>query len=200
MTQRSKTVLIDMDGTMVDFDTAALSAIPEAERVPRSSFYVADDYPSAQAEIIVATYNAPGFFESLEAMPGALEGWQALLDNGYHPHIASAPLSSNPSSVEGKIKWLERVMVPKFGVSVVQEAVFDRSKWKYGGLALVDDRPNVPRGKNGAKDAEWEHILFGWEHLAEVPMATTELRLLRWKETETLLSILESIERRRATQ
>lgn len=198
MNNHENTVLIDMDGVMVDFDSAALIDIPEAEQVARSSFYVADDYDLETAERIKAVYNAPGFFESLEPMPGLMNAWQTLLDNGYHPQVASAPLSSNPTAIEGKIKWLDKVMVPEFGPSVVEEAIIDKNKWKYSGLALIDDRPDVPRGLNQVDMANWEHILFGWPHLENVPMATAAFRLLRWEETDKLLAILDSVKQNRA--
>ena len=194
MIESDKTLLFDMDGVMVDFDTAALVNIPKKERVTRASFYVADDYSDEQAKLIKAVYNTPGFFEPLEAMPGLMECWQALLDNGYHPRVASAPLSSNPTSMTGKIKWLNRVMVPEFGPHVVEEAIIDKDKWKYKGLALIDDRFNVPRGINGLDSAEWEHILFGWAHLDKVPIASTAFRLLSLEDRDDLLSTLSLIE------
>lgn len=196
MSERNKTVLIDMDGVMVDFDTAALADFPKEKWTARTNFYVADDYSPEVAKRIKSTYDAPGFFESLEAMPGLIEGWQVLLDNGYHPRVASAPLSSNPTAVEGKIKWLDREMVPLFGAKVVEEAIIDKNKWKYSGLALIDDRPSVPRGIEGASTADWEHILFGWTHLSNVPMATAAFRLLSWADTDHLLSLLDEIESR----
>ena len=194
MRDYERTVLVDMDGVMADFDTAALAAIPEEQRVSRSSFYVAHDYPVEIRPKIEAIYNAPGFFETLEPTIGLREAWQSMIDNGYYPKIASAPLSSNRTSIEGKIKWLDRIMVPEFGPQIVKEAVFDKNKWKYRGLALVDDLPDVPRGPNGPNSAQWEHVLYGWAHLSSVPMATVAFRLLDWRDTEGLLSTPHSIE------
>ena len=189
-----RTVLVDMDGVMADFDAAAIASIPAAERLVRSSFYVADDYNELVRPTIEAAYNAPGFFESLEPMPGMQEAWQVMIDNGYHPRVASAPLSSNPTAIEGKIKWLDRVMVPEFGPQVVVEAIIDKQKWRYGGLALIDDRPDVPRGIDGERTAEWEHVLFGWSHLRSVPLATTAFRLLSWQDPGELLAVLHAVE------
>lgn len=195
MNEVNNTVLIDMDGVMADFDTAALVNIPEAERVPKLHFYVTDHYDAERSQTIKDVHNAPGFFEWLEPMPGLLEGWQTLIDNGYNPRVASAPLSANPTAVEGKIKWLDRIMVPEFGPKVVEDAIIDKNKWKYRGLALLDDRPSVPRGPNGIDVAQWQHILFGWPHLEQVPMATTAFRLLSWHDTDVLLDTLETIAR-----
>ncbi len=192
--ERQRTVLVDMDGVMADFDRAALANIPKELIVPRSQFYVASDYPEELRSIIEATYNSPEFFENLEPMQGVREGWQAMIDNGYSPRVASAPLSSNKNSVEGKIKWLDRVMVPSFGPRIVNEAIIDKKKWKYGALAIIDDNPIIRKGPpDGPESAEWEHILFGWPHLTAVPMARAAFRILNWQDTGTLIQTLDTI-------
>lgn len=193
MTEIQKTVLVDMDGVMADFDRAALSEVPQDLIVPRSQFYVAHDYPEDLRPSIEAVYNSPEFFENLDVIEGVHEGWQAMLDNGYSPRVASAPLRSNKNSIEGKIKWLDRVMVPHFGASVVEEAIIDKNKWKYSALAIIDDNPVISKGMNGTESADWEHILFGWSHLATVPMATAAFRLLSWHDTDKLIQTLDTI-------
>lgn len=193
MTERQRTVLVDMDGVMANFDKAALANIPEDTIVPRTHLYVAHDYPEELQPQIVNLYNSPGFFENLEPMPGVLEGWQVMIDAGYSPQIASAPLSSNRSSIEEKIKWLDRIMVPEFGASVVENAVIDKNKWKYDALAIIDDNPTITKGPNDEDRATWEHVLFGWPHLTTVPMATAAFRLLDWQDTDRLVQILDTI-------
>ncbi len=193
MTEIQKAVLVDMDGVMADFDRVALSEVPQDLIVPRSQFYVAHDYPEDLRPSIEAVYNSPEFFENLDVIEGVHEGWQAMLDNGYSPRVASAPLRSNKNSIEGKIKWLDRVMVPHFGASVVEEAIIDKNKWKYSALAIIDDNPVISKGMNGTESADWEHILFGWSHLATVPMATAAFRLLSWRDTDKLIQTLDTI-------
>lgn len=178
---------------MADFDSAALVDIPQNLIVPRSQFYVAHDYPEDLRPGIEAVYNSPDFFENLEVIRGVHEGWQAMLDAGYLPRVASAPLGSNKSAIEGKIKWLDRVMVPHFGVGVVEDTIIDRDKWKYSALAIIDDNPVMRKGVDGIESAEWEHVLFGWPHLATVPMATATFRLLDWYDTDKLIRTLDTI-------
>ena len=84
-------------------------------------------------------------------------------------------------------------MVPHFGVSVVEEAIIDKKKWKYSALAIIDDNPVINKGMNGTESADWEHILFGWSHLATVPMATAAFRLLSWHDTDKLIQTLDTI-------
>lgn len=193
MNEQQRIVLVDMDGVMADFDSGALANVPSHLITPRNQFYVAHDYADELRLAIKATYETPGFFETLKPMPGLLEAWQMMLDNGYTPRVASAPLSSNRTSVEGKIKWLDRVMVPEFGSKVVEDAIIDADKWKYDGIALIDDRPDVPKGINGQNTAKWEHVLFGWSHLDVVPLATAAFRLLDWRNTTELIKTLNTI-------
>ncbi len=193
MIERQRTVLVDMDGVMADFDSATLVNVPQDLIIPRSQFYVAHDYPEDLRPSIEAVYNSPEFFENLETMQGIHEGWQAMLDNGYLPRVASAPLDSNRNAIEGKIKWLNRVMVPHFGAGVVEDAIIDKNKWKYSALAIIDDNPVIRKGVNGIESAEWEHILFGWSHLTAVPMATAAFRLLDWQDTDKLIKTLDTI-------
>jgi 5'-nucleotidase len=149
-------VLVDMDGVLADFDAAVLHGIPVIERVARTHFYIAEDYPQHVAHVEQITSH-PEFFRDLPLVDNALQGWQRLIDAGYRPRICSAPLSSNQESVQNKLAWLRRHFVPRFGESVVSEAIIDKTKSRHDGVALIDDRPDVDTN-NG--QATWRHIVF----------------------------------------
>ncbi len=119
-------------------------------------------------------------------MPGALEGWQRLIDAGYDPHICSAPLMRNPNAVVGKIKFLEKYFVPKFGNRIVETAIIDKNKFNYPGLALIDDRPELDTGEG---KAQWQHIIFDRSYNQQ---STASLRLRGWLDPnlETMLKAL----------
>jgi 5'-nucleotidase len=153
-------VLIDMDGVIADFDTELAARI--AKRLPhinlleqQKNFYFSDDYPE-HATLIRELSDEKGFFISLPVMNHAIEGWQRIIDLGYHPRICSSPIKTNPYSKSEKLEWLQRHFAPVFGESVVEEAIITSDKYLCDGIALIDDRPEV---KN-AQEASWQHIIF----------------------------------------
>jgi 5'-nucleotidase len=153
----STTILVDMDGVLADFDGAVLAGLPpEIERVARQNFYIVKDYREHRAHV-EAVYSDPEFCFNLALIEGAVEGWQRLLDLGHNPRICTAELTLNTMSREGKEAWLEHYFVPHVGRRVVEQAIFDKDKYKYAALALIDDRPDV-NTNNG--EAVWQHVVF----------------------------------------
>jgi 5'-nucleotidase len=182
-----RVVLVDMDGVLADFDGAVLAGLPpEIERVQRQNFYIVQDYREHRAHV-EAVYSHPEFFFNLEIIGGALDGWQRLLDLGYHPRICTAPLTLNPRSEDGKIAWLEQHFVPRFGPDVVDQVIFDRKKYRYPALALIDDRPDVDTN-NG--EAVWQHVVFDQPYNQ---VCESQFRLYGWRDPNLESRLAEAI-------
>lgn len=185
MTNQKPIVYVDMDGVLADFDALALVDLPMHVRSQRVNFYVVKDYPEYR-HVIHKRQQHHLFFEELPVIEGALNGWQRLIDLGYDPVILSAPLSMNVRSIEGKKAWLVKHFVPEFGPSVVERAIIDKQKFRYDGLALIDDRAQVvPDGEN----ASWTHIVMDRAYNKE---SLAKFRLMNWHD-ENLANILTSI-------
>jgi len=157
MISTDNVVLVDMDGVLADYDAAVLNQLaPQVERRVRENFYIVEDYPRHAADIEFIT-SQPDFFLNLPLVDGAIAGWQRLLDAGYRPRVCTAPLTRNSHSVDGKVAWLRRHFVPRFGQTVVSDAIIDREKFRHNGIALIDDRPDVDTNDG---QAAWRHIVF----------------------------------------
>lgn len=176
-------VLVDMDGVLADFDTAFHETVREEyphvlmiDPLPEPpSFYASQAYPGEYQSALRSISNAEGFFARLPVIPGALEGWQRIIDEGFQPQICSSPIRSNPYSKAEKLGWLEEHMAPVFGSWVVETAIITNEKFRYDGVALIDDRPDMPN----AAIAPWQHVLFDQPCNRYVE---TDMRLLGWSD------------------
>jgi 5'-nucleotidase len=162
-------VLIDMDGVLADFDAEILRRLAERYshiplRATRTNFYIAEDYTEHQA-LVRALSDEKGFFDSLGLVENAIEGWQRIIDLGYHPRVCSSPMRTNPYSKIEKLRWLDRHFAPTFGEKVVDEAIITNSKYLQAGMALIDDRPRL---KNFDR-ATWVHIIFDRSYNQHAP-------------------------------
>jgi len=178
-------VLVDMDGVLADFDGATETFLrdnhPHIPIVVRKEFYFRDNYDDeAHRAIINKLQSSRSFFRNLPQIPGALEGWQRIVDLGYEPRICSSPLHTNEWCKDEKLAWIDHYL----GRHAMKTACITSHKEECDGIALIDDRPEI---KNAAS-APWRHILFDQPYNANVK---AELRLHGWHDSnlESLLEI-----------
>jgi 5'-nucleotidase len=190
-------VLVDMDGVLANFDASVEAALeqayPEIEIVrPRTEFYIHEDYAEEHHAAIQGIWQAGGFYRQLGVVESAPEGWAQILEAGYKPRVCSSPIPQNLQCIDEKKAWLEEHFVPVFGHRIIDEAIFDRDKFKYDALALIDDKPSLP----GAERATWQHILF------ETPynkLSNSNYRLESWRDMQ-LVPILDFLYRSKGTK
>lgn len=182
-------ILIDMDGVLADFDTEISTRVKNrhphiALLETRDNFYFSDEYPEYKT-LIRDISNEAGFFDSLPLIDNALEGWQRIIDLGYHPRICSSPIKSNPHSEVEKRAWLRRHFAPHFGPDIADEAIITSDKYLVDGLALIDDRPELRH----AAEASWQHVIFDqpYNHTVNKP------RIHGWTD-KNLQATLQAIE------
>ncbi len=169
-----------MDGVLSDFQGKILEIVstnnPELEDSFVSKFKTMDSFKDQSIRQIA---KEPGFFRSLDPIDGALEGWGKIISLGYHPIVCSSPLGTNPSSEEEKRDWLKK----NLGDKASKEAIIDKRKYLYDGIALIDDRTDI------AKDemTSWEQIIFTQNYNQDY---NYEFRLNGWNDP-SLASKLE---------
>tara|TARA_Y100000004_G_C8951200_1_gene428603 strand:+ start:2366 stop:2881 length:516 start_codon:yes stop_codon:yes gene_type:complete len=89
-----------------------------------------------------------GFWANLEWMPGGKRLWQFI--SRYDPYILSAYSGRDPTSKNGKLKWLAKnTNVKKGNINLVKRA----DKQKY---AMTDGKPNILIDDYSKNIVEWE--------------------------------------------
>lgn len=135
-------VLSDLDCVVADFWTPALRLIniDHHRNNPRARAFTIDDVTDWD---ITGTLNcrpvwdSPGFFSSLELLPGAAEGLESLLSEGHEVFIVSA---GNGLALGEKSAWLRKHLPFMKG-----RAYFTDGKTPKGllrGDVLIDDGPH----------------------------------------------------------
>jgi hypothetical protein len=147
-----KIALVDLDGTLADYDGAM-----ERDLRAISSEPLPDDYHEssvggiwrARVELVRAR---PGWWESLEPIPAGLELLKYCADIGFDIHILTQAPKENYRAWGEKVAWCARHVAPVFPDYTV--SVTRGGKGLHYGRVLIDDWPgfmnewleNRPRG------------------------------------------------------
>lgn len=135
-----KRLYFDMDGVIVDFDSALKLQSEETLK----------EYEGREDEI-------PGLFGQMQPMPGALEAVRKLNER-YDCYILSTAPWGNPSAWSDKVIWITRYLDDVFH----KKMVITHCKHLCKGDILIDDRD-----KHGVRDFEGEWIHFGSERFPD---------------------------------
>jgi len=149
--------LIDMDGVLADFVGGVDEGLKKIGITPlppeQMTGYHFEVYPEGVLPIINQIYSTPGFFDGLKPLPGALQGFRALIERGIIVRICSTPLNgSDARCIMEKSSWIERHL----GSDFVRSAYFPKDKTHITGTILLDDKPEV----TGEQKPSWKHIVY----------------------------------------
>lgn len=132
-------IYIDMDGVLVDFESALTKVSPEI------------------LEKFTGEYdNIPGIFALMDPMPGAIEAVD-LLKEKYDLYILSSSPWENPTALGDKLAWIKKYFGGEGQENIFfRKVIFSSVKHLNRGDILIDDRT-----ANGVGDFLGRHIHFG---------------------------------------
>ncbi len=154
-----KTILVDMDGVLADFDFQFIKIW--RERYPgrfqldqdnRTSSRISDDFPSDLRKDVREIYTTPGFYRSLPEIPGAIKAINDMAQFGIDVWICTSPLLEYENCVLEKYQWIDYHL----GKPWTERIILTRNKILVRGDVLIDDCPDI----SDRDSASWEQILF----------------------------------------
>lgn len=155
-----KILYVDMDGVIVDFDSAFDRLDPA----------VRQQYRGREDQI-------PGLFALMDPIPGAIEAVTEL-SALYDTYILSTVPWGNISGASQKIEWIQRHFGAEKGTPLWKRVILSHHKHLNRGDFLIDDRPH----RNGAAQfAETntgaETLHFGSPEFPDWPAILAYLRV-----------------------
>ncbi len=174
-------ILVDQDDVLADFTGELLrrcqEEMPDENWLPfeaHSELYFYKNYPvRLHAQILAVNWN-PGFFCSLQPIPGALDGIKEMLALGLDPLICTSQIASQPTCVQEKMEWI----IHYLGRDFARRTGINADKTTVRGRILIDNRPEI----TGRLTPEWEHVLYDRPHNRHV-VNKRRLTWQNWKQT-----------------
>eukprot|EP00921_Rhytidocystis_pertsovi_P004836 GHVQ01008408.1.p2 GENE.GHVQ01008408.1~~GHVQ01008408.1.p2 ORF type:complete len:273 (+),score=23.30 GHVQ01008408.1:423-1241(+) len=171
-------VLIDMDNTLVDWDSQFYSLMSRLHpRVPllsldkRLNWSIQDNYPSEHESAILALTDEPEFWRTMPPMDGGVDAVKSMAARGLSVYIVSTPDPIHTSRcAKEKFDWIECHLGSKWKSRVILAS----DKTLIRGDILIDDKPSVCHGSH---DPAWIHVLF---HHAYNKKETEKPRVIKW--------------------
>ena len=174
------TILLDMDGCVVDWDAGFRAAWANASPIDRSLSYameecVAEGFKAAAK----ALYHSERFFATLPPMEGAVEAVRRLAARGDRVLFCTSPVLTSQHCAAEKYEWI----IKHFGQAWAGRVIVTSDKTAVRGDVLIDDKPKIV----GGCSAVWAQLLFD----APYNRTVTHLpRLSRWIDCESKLEAM----------
>jgi 5'-nucleotidase len=191
------TVLLDMDGVLVDWDAGFRREWAryghDPSKIDRSKSYAMEECVAPELKsAAVAVMSQPGFFRDLPAVEGAVKAVEEMVERGFSVLICTSPLPCNPTCPQDKIEWVCRhlghIEFRQPGDATKRQnaqdiIVMTRDKTFVAGDVLIDDKPVI----RGCMRPTWEHIVFGAPYNKLAP-GDDRLRFDDWSTWLTVLA------------
>lgn len=174
-------ILIDMDGTLVDWDRGFMSRWGSTCEVDRSKSYAMEEcVPPEFKQQAIDLFHQEGFFLNLPWMEGALDALREMEAAGLQLFICTSPIKTSRYCAQEKLEWVAN----NLGESWLNKVILCQDKTTVAGDLLIDDKPFeflAPGGKHTT--ATWRQVLFDAPYNRQMRLP----RMLRWHDWRNIV-------------
>ena len=178
-------ILIDLDDTAVGWNIAKdrelKARYPHLTKFRHGkdiiSWDLFDGLDEEHAAAMQELMDSPGFYASMEPLPGAVEAAHEMVAKGHEVSFVSTPWASNPTCMADKFNTLEKYWGSGWGNRLA--LMYDKTAHR--GDVLFDDKNVI----TGHYTPEWSRVIFDQPHNQGIP----GLRLFEWKDWEDVLDL-----------
>ncbi|MFT6632351.1 MAG: 5'-nucleotidase [Bacteriovoracaceae bacterium] len=171
-----KIILIDMDNTMVDFDSEYISRMEKKgiknikkTIIHREKFEIEDNLSDSLRSDSNSVIGERGFFADLKPFHGSIQVINELMEE-FNVYFCTSPHKLNiKSCIFEKLSWIAE----NFGDDAMKKVIITFDKTIIDADWLIDDKPII----SGANiNPSWEHIVFNQPY----NLNTSGPRVMNW--------------------
>jgi 5'-nucleotidase len=153
-------ILVDMDGTICDFNSELLRLVHEElearllKHEDLTLFRTEDCFPHYMRDQVAKLSDRKGFYQNLKPIPGGVEALLEMRGLGYEVFICTTPKKfyHNQDCVYEKHAWVMKHL----GKEWTERIILTRDKTLVQGVVLIDDKPEIV----GAITPVWTHVYY----------------------------------------
>jgi 5'-nucleotidase len=178
-------ILLDLDDTLANWGAEYdrrldASSDPITRGIPRFNDLTSYDLFGAldddSNEMLKSIMNEPGFYASLDPMPGAIDAVYRMQEDGHEVWIVSTPWVGNETCETDKREWVQKHL----GNEWANRLILTHDKTMIAGDVIIDDKPHI----TGKDDPKWQHILFAQPHNLTERAKRLRRGILNWTDGE----------------
>lgn len=154
VTREKRKLYFDMDGTLVDFKSAAVKLTEEEQKA----------HPGHPEDV-------PGIFSLMDPMPGAIEAVRKL-SKYYDCHILSTAPWDNPSAWTDKVEWIQKYLGEEFYKKVT--LTHHKELLSDGESLLIDDGTSHGADAFGNNLIKFDSENLDWKAVTELLISKAE--------------------------
>eukprot|EP00403_Amphidinium_massartii_P026190 CAMPEP_0178407384 /NCGR_PEP_ID=MMETSP0689_2-20121128/19403_1 /TAXON_ID=160604 /ORGANISM="Amphidinium massartii, Strain CS-259" /LENGTH=652 /DNA_ID=CAMNT_0020028461 /DNA_START=97 /DNA_END=2055 /DNA_ORIENTATION=- len=163
-------VLVDMDGTLVDWDAGFMKAWGDRP-CKRTDYAMEKCVPPEMFDEAVKIFTSEGFFRNLPPMEGGIQAIKDIAASGFSVFLCTSPVATSRYSAQEKWEWVREHL----GDEWTHRLILTMDKTIVRGDILIDDKPKI----TGLQRPLWTQVLFTAPYNTDVELSR-RVRLSKW--------------------